>query len=141
MFKWVERAAAAVTVGVGQMWQQAVTENLVSDSLTAPPAVRIIHSGQGCNVEEEGYSERVFTIREGGTLELQCIVTGHPRPQVRRHTFGHTHSCKHTHRCTFKILNACTRFFQGSLDKNGGWSLRPAGWRSSAHSTKRNTAD
>ncbi|XP_075872850.1 MAM domain-containing glycosylphosphatidylinositol anchor protein 2-like [Nelusetta ayraudi] len=49
----------------------------------APPAVRIMHSGQGCNVEEERYSERVFTIREGGTLELQCLVTGHPRPLVR----------------------------------------------------------
>lgn len=56
---------------------------------TAPPAVRIIHSGQGCNVEEEGYSERVFTIREGGTLELQCLVTGHPRPQVRTHSQTH----------------------------------------------------
>uniref|UniRef100_A0A8C5HTV1 MAM domain-containing glycosylphosphatidylinositol anchor protein 2-like n=1 Tax=Gouania willdenowi TaxID=441366 RepID=A0A8C5HTV1_GOUWI len=49
----------------------------------APPAVRIVHSGQACNVEEERYSERVFTIREGATLELQCLVTGHPRPQVR----------------------------------------------------------
>lgn len=54
-------------------------------SPTAPPAVRIAHSGQGCNVEEERYSERVFTIREGGTLELQCLVTGHPRPQVAAH--------------------------------------------------------
>lgn len=51
-------------------------------SPTAPPSVRIVHSGQACNVEEERYSERVFTIREGGTLELQCLVTGHPRPQV-----------------------------------------------------------
>uniref|UniRef100_A0A672HKD1 MAM domain containing glycosylphosphatidylinositol anchor 2a n=1 Tax=Salarias fasciatus TaxID=181472 RepID=A0A672HKD1_SALFA len=46
-------------------------------------AVRIVHSGQTCNVEEERYSERVYTIREGETLELQCLVTGHPRPQVR----------------------------------------------------------
>ncbi|CAK6981039.1 MAM domain-containing glycosylphosphatidylinositol anchor protein 2-like, partial [Scomber scombrus] len=47
-----------------------------------PPTVRIVHSGQACNVEEERYSERVYTIREGETLELQCLVTGHPRPQV-----------------------------------------------------------
>ncbi|KAM7376464.1 hypothetical protein PAMP_006195 [Pampus punctatissimus] len=49
----------------------------------APPTVRIVHSGQTCNVEEERYSERVYTIREGETLELQCLVTGHPRPQIR----------------------------------------------------------
>ncbi|XP_062863957.1 MAM domain-containing glycosylphosphatidylinositol anchor protein 2 [Trichomycterus rosablanca] len=48
-----------------------------------PPAVRIIHSGHACNVEEERYSERVYTIREGETLELACLVSGHPRPQVR----------------------------------------------------------
>uniref|UniRef100_A0AAX7TJG3 MAM domain containing glycosylphosphatidylinositol anchor 2a n=1 Tax=Astatotilapia calliptera TaxID=8154 RepID=A0AAX7TJG3_ASTCA len=36
-----------------------------------------------CNVEEERYSERVYTIKEGETLELQCLVTGHPRPQIR----------------------------------------------------------
>ncbi|KAG8449184.1 hypothetical protein GDO86_016021 [Hymenochirus boettgeri] len=47
-----------------------------------PPTVRIIHSGLACNVEEERYSERVYTIREGETLELTCLVTGHPRPQV-----------------------------------------------------------
>uniref|UniRef100_A0A8D3DBZ6 MAM domain-containing glycosylphosphatidylinositol anchor protein 2-like n=1 Tax=Scophthalmus maximus TaxID=52904 RepID=A0A8D3DBZ6_SCOMX len=50
---------------------------------TTPPTVRIVHSGQACNVEEERYSERVYTIREGETLELQCLVTGHPRPQIR----------------------------------------------------------
>ncbi|XP_019734586.1 MAM domain-containing glycosylphosphatidylinositol anchor protein 2 isoform X2 [Hippocampus comes] len=49
----------------------------------APPSVRIVHSGQACNVEEERHSERVYTIREGETLELVCLVTGHPRPQVR----------------------------------------------------------
>uniref|UniRef100_A0A3B4ZX85 MAM domain-containing glycosylphosphatidylinositol anchor protein 2-like n=1 Tax=Stegastes partitus TaxID=144197 RepID=A0A3B4ZX85_9TELE len=49
----------------------------------SPPTVRIVHSGQACNVEEERYSERVYTIREGETLELQCLVTGHPRPQIR----------------------------------------------------------
>ncbi|KAB5562512.1 hypothetical protein PHYPO_G00018620 [Pangasianodon hypophthalmus] len=48
-----------------------------------PPTVRIIHSGQACNVEEERYTERVYTIREGETLELACIVSGHPRPQIR----------------------------------------------------------
>uniref|UniRef100_A0A8C2ZDP4 MAM domain containing glycosylphosphatidylinositol anchor 2a n=1 Tax=Cyclopterus lumpus TaxID=8103 RepID=A0A8C2ZDP4_CYCLU len=50
---------------------------------TAPPTVRIVHSGHTCNVEEERYSERVYTIREGATLELQCMVTGHPHPQIR----------------------------------------------------------
>lgn len=60
----------------------AVTSVACLLSPTAPPAVRIVHAGQACNVEEERYSERVFTIREGGTLELQCLVTGHPRPQV-----------------------------------------------------------
>ncbi|XP_067319250.1 MAM domain-containing glycosylphosphatidylinositol anchor protein 2 isoform X3 [Anolis sagrei] len=49
----------------------------------APPTVRIIHSGLACNIEEERYSERVYTIREGETLELTCLVTGHPRPQIR----------------------------------------------------------
>ncbi|TNN87377.1 MAM domain-containing glycosylphosphatidylinositol anchor protein 2 [Liparis tanakae] len=49
---------------------------------TAPPTVRIVHSGHTCNVEEERYSEKVYTIREGETLELQCLVTGHPHPQV-----------------------------------------------------------
>uniref|UniRef100_A0A8C1TDI2 MAM domain containing glycosylphosphatidylinositol anchor 2 n=1 Tax=Cyprinus carpio TaxID=7962 RepID=A0A8C1TDI2_CYPCA len=48
-----------------------------------PPTVRIVHSGHTCNVEEERYSERVYTIREGETLELTCLVTGHPRPQIR----------------------------------------------------------
>ncbi|KAL6036855.1 hypothetical protein STEG23_035058, partial [Scotinomys teguina] len=50
-------------------------------SRTAPPTVRIVHSGLACNIEEERYSERVYTIREGETLELTCLVTGHPRPQ------------------------------------------------------------
>ncbi|NWR04642.1 MDGA2 protein, partial [Paradoxornis webbianus] len=49
--------------------------------LAAPPTVRIVHSGLACNIEEERYSERVYTIREGETLELTCLVTGHPRPQ------------------------------------------------------------
>ncbi|KAL0967682.1 hypothetical protein UPYG_G00255500 [Umbra pygmaea] len=50
---------------------------------SAPPAVRIVHSGHACNVEEERHTERVYTIREGETLELTCLVTGHPRPQIR----------------------------------------------------------
>lgn len=33
-------------------------------------------------VKEDNISERVYTIREGDTLMLQCLVTGHPRPQV-----------------------------------------------------------
>ncbi|KAJ8290513.1 hypothetical protein GJAV_G00013870 [Gymnothorax javanicus] len=48
----------------------------------APPTVRIVHSGHACNIEEERYTERVYTIREGETLELTCLVTGHPRPQI-----------------------------------------------------------
>ncbi|KAL6486376.1 hypothetical protein MHYP_G00057680 [Metynnis hypsauchen] len=55
----------------------------VSDSDSTPPTVRIVHSGHACNVEEERYTERVYTIREGETLELTCLVTGHPRPQIR----------------------------------------------------------
>uniref|UniRef100_A0A8C1S4F5 MAM domain containing glycosylphosphatidylinositol anchor 2 n=1 Tax=Cyprinus carpio TaxID=7962 RepID=A0A8C1S4F5_CYPCA len=35
------------------------------------------------HLTEERYSERVYTIREGETLELTCLVTGHPRPQIR----------------------------------------------------------
>ncbi|XP_038154573.1 MAM domain-containing glycosylphosphatidylinositol anchor protein 2-like isoform X2 [Cyprinodon tularosa] len=54
-----------------------------SQGVYASPTVRIVHAGQACNVEEEQYSERVYTIREGETLELQCLVTGHPRPQIR----------------------------------------------------------
>lgn len=53
----------------------------------APPNVRIIHSGHACNIEEERYTERVYTIREGETLELTCLVSGHPRPQVRLWVF------------------------------------------------------
>ncbi|XP_028677452.1 MAM domain-containing glycosylphosphatidylinositol anchor protein 2 isoform X2 [Erpetoichthys calabaricus] len=49
----------------------------------APPTVRIVHSGQACNIEEERFTERVYTIREGEILELTCLVTGHPRPQIR----------------------------------------------------------
>lgn len=33
-------------------------------------------------MKEDNISERVYTIREGDTLMLQCLVTGHPRPQV-----------------------------------------------------------
>lgn len=41
-----------------------------------------MHAGQACVVKEDNISERVYTIREGDTLVLQCLVTGHPRPQV-----------------------------------------------------------
>uniref|UniRef100_A0A8D0G5L0 MAM domain containing glycosylphosphatidylinositol anchor 1 n=1 Tax=Sphenodon punctatus TaxID=8508 RepID=A0A8D0G5L0_SPHPU len=44
---------------------------------------QIIHAGQACVVKEDNISERVYTIREGDTLVLQCLVMGHPRPQVR----------------------------------------------------------
>ncbi|XP_065446615.1 MAM domain-containing glycosylphosphatidylinositol anchor protein 1 isoform X8 [Chrysemys picta bellii] len=49
----------------------------------APAQAQIIHAGQACVVKEDNISERVYTIREGNTLVLQCLVTGHPRPQVR----------------------------------------------------------
>lgn len=112
-------------------------------SPTAPPAVRIVHSGQGCNVEEERYSERVFTIREGGTLELQCLVTGHPRPQVHKNL----HACTHVHSLSRSLARPpflspslsqsslaaghsglCSLLlWSGSLDKDGGRSLGSAG--------------
>ncbi|XP_075470499.1 MAM domain-containing glycosylphosphatidylinositol anchor protein 2 isoform X2 [Ascaphus truei] len=68
----------------GVLWLlTALLEGIASQGVYAPPTVRIIHSGLACNIEEERYSERVYTIREGETLELTCLVTGHPRPQIR----------------------------------------------------------
>ncbi|XP_055741413.1 MAM domain-containing glycosylphosphatidylinositol anchor protein 2-like isoform X2 [Salvelinus fontinalis] len=58
-------------------------EGISCQGVYAPPTVRIVHSGHACNVEEERHAERVYTIREGETLELTCLVTGHPRPQIR----------------------------------------------------------
>ncbi|XP_019912057.2 MAM domain-containing glycosylphosphatidylinositol anchor protein 2 isoform X3 [Esox lucius] len=58
-------------------------EGIRCQGVYAPPTVRIVHSGHACNVEEERHTERVYTIREGETLELTCLVTGHPRPQIR----------------------------------------------------------
>ncbi|MBZ3880121.1 MAM domain-containing glycosylphosphatidylinositol anchor protein 1 [Sciurus carolinensis] len=49
----------------------------------APAQAQIVHAGQACVVKEDNVSERVYTIREGDILVLQCLVTGHPRPQVR----------------------------------------------------------
>ncbi|XP_071756180.1 MAM domain-containing glycosylphosphatidylinositol anchor protein 1 [Centroberyx gerrardi] len=49
----------------------------------APANAQIVHSGAACNVKEDNISERIYTIKEGDTLVLQCIVKGHPRPQVR----------------------------------------------------------
>ncbi|XP_060117356.1 MAM domain-containing glycosylphosphatidylinositol anchor protein 2 [Heteronotia binoei] len=66
------------------LWLLSVLlESVAGQGVYAPPTVRIIHSGLACNIEEERYSERVYTIREGETLELTCLVTGHPRPQIR----------------------------------------------------------
>ncbi|XP_039387535.1 MAM domain-containing glycosylphosphatidylinositol anchor protein 1 isoform X4 [Mauremys reevesii] len=53
------------------------------DGVYAPAQAQIIHAGQACVVKEANISERVYTIREGNILVLQCLVTGHPRPQVR----------------------------------------------------------
>ncbi|XP_072347129.1 MAM domain-containing glycosylphosphatidylinositol anchor protein 2 isoform X2 [Scyliorhinus torazame] len=58
-------------------------EGIAAQGVYAPPTVSIMHSGQACNIEEERYTERVYTIREGETLELTCLVRGHPRPQIR----------------------------------------------------------
>ncbi|KAM4694099.1 MAM domain-containing glycosylphosphatidylinositol anchor protein 1 isoform 2-T2 [Discoglossus pictus] len=49
----------------------------------ASPQAQIIHAGQACVVKDDNVNERVYTIREGDILVLQCLVTGHPRPQVR----------------------------------------------------------
>lgn len=49
----------------------------------APPTVRIVHTAPACDVDENRFTERVHTVREGQTLELLCLVTGHPRPQIR----------------------------------------------------------
>ncbi|XP_051502933.1 MAM domain-containing glycosylphosphatidylinositol anchor protein 2-like [Myxocyprinus asiaticus] len=68
----------------GLLWLLAVLfEGVFCQGVYAPPNVRIIHSGHACNIEEERYTERVYTIREGETLELTCLVSGHPRPQIR----------------------------------------------------------
>uniref|UniRef100_A0A3Q2X4C2 MAM domain containing glycosylphosphatidylinositol anchor 1 n=1 Tax=Haplochromis burtoni TaxID=8153 RepID=A0A3Q2X4C2_HAPBU len=48
-----------------------------------PANAQIVHSGAACNVKDDNMSERIYTIKEGDTLVLQCIVKGHPRPQVR----------------------------------------------------------
>lgn len=47
-----------------------------------------MHAGQACVVKEDNISERVYTIREGDILMLQCLVTGHPRPQVSPIVWG-----------------------------------------------------
>uniref|UniRef100_A0A3P9GY91 MAM domain containing glycosylphosphatidylinositol anchor 1 n=1 Tax=Oryzias latipes TaxID=8090 RepID=A0A3P9GY91_ORYLA len=49
----------------------------------APANAQIVHSGAACNVKDESINERIYTIKEGDTMVLQCIVKGHPRPQVR----------------------------------------------------------
>ncbi|XP_053139929.1 MAM domain-containing glycosylphosphatidylinositol anchor protein 2 isoform X2 [Hemicordylus capensis] len=72
-------------VACGLVWWllPVLLEGIAGQGVYAPPTVRINHSGLACNIEEERYSERVYTIREGETLELMCLVTGHPRPQIR----------------------------------------------------------
>lgn len=58
----------------------------------APAQAQIVHAGQACVVKEDNISERVYTIREGDTLMLQCLVTGHPRPQVSPSVASPPHS-------------------------------------------------
>ncbi|XP_073194647.1 MAM domain-containing glycosylphosphatidylinositol anchor protein 1 isoform X8 [Lepidochelys kempii] len=60
-----------------------VPVSIRGDGVYAPAQAQIIHAGQACVVKEDNISERVYTIRESDTLVLQCLVTGHPRPQVR----------------------------------------------------------
>lgn len=67
------------TLGSGHQEISIFTSSFLS---TAPAQAQIIHAGQACVVKEDNISERVYTIREGDTLVLQCLVTGHPRPQV-----------------------------------------------------------
>lgn len=54
--------------------------------LAAPANAQIVHSGAACNVKDDNISERIYTIKEGDALVLQCIVKGHPRPQVSSQT-------------------------------------------------------
>ncbi|CAB1418037.1 unnamed protein product [Pleuronectes platessa] len=48
-----------------------------------PANAQIVHSGAACNVKDDNISERIYTIKENDTLVLQCIVKGHPRPEIR----------------------------------------------------------
>lgn len=84
--------------------------SLLPDS-TAPPTVRIVHSGLACNIEEERYSERVYTIQEGETLELTCLVTGHPRPQVSPEPW-------YCGKLSFTFLGSQKVYILGDLAKN-----------------------
>ncbi|XP_062248978.1 MAM domain-containing glycosylphosphatidylinositol anchor protein 1-like [Platichthys flesus] len=49
----------------------------------APANAQIVHSGAACNVKDDNISERIYTIKENDTLVLQCLVKGHPRPEIR----------------------------------------------------------
>uniref|UniRef100_A0AAV2K7I0 Uncharacterized protein n=1 Tax=Knipowitschia caucasica TaxID=637954 RepID=A0AAV2K7I0_KNICA len=69
-------------VSIAEHWAIASANPRFIPPHRTPPSVRIIHSGHACNVDEERHTERVYTIREGETLELTCLVTGHPRPQT-----------------------------------------------------------
>ncbi|TRY95098.1 hypothetical protein DNTS_016338 [Danionella cerebrum] len=73
--------------GVGPNYSSVLSaRELPADSIAppcSPPTVQIIHSGHACNIEEESYTERIYNIHEGETLELTCLVSGHPRPQCR----------------------------------------------------------
>uniref|UniRef100_A0A3B4AHF5 MAM domain containing glycosylphosphatidylinositol anchor 2a n=1 Tax=Periophthalmus magnuspinnatus TaxID=409849 RepID=A0A3B4AHF5_9GOBI len=64
------------------LWLCAVVCDVSSRGSTAP-TVRIVHAAPACDVDEDRFTEGVHTIREGQTLELLCLVSGHPRPQIR----------------------------------------------------------
>ncbi|KAK2531627.1 Mdga1 [Columba guinea] len=76
-------AQKLLVMGTLEAKSTGLTKARGSDGFLAPAQAQIIHAGQACVVKEDNISERVYTIREGDTLVLQCLVTGHPRPQVR----------------------------------------------------------
>ncbi|XP_075927107.1 MAM domain-containing glycosylphosphatidylinositol anchor protein 2-like isoform X4 [Petromyzon marinus] len=54
-----------------------------SQGVYAPPSARILAGGHACLLRDDGFSEYAYVIREGHSLQLTCVVSGHPRPQVR----------------------------------------------------------
>ncbi|XP_055361569.1 MAM domain-containing glycosylphosphatidylinositol anchor protein 2 isoform X2 [Betta splendens] len=95
-------------LGVRLLWLLiGVLRAVRGQGVYAPPTVHILPSAQGCAVEEERDAERVYTVREGDTLELQCLFTGHPRPQIRWTKAGATDHLNdlYLHNETLRIEN------------------------------------
>ncbi|KAK1791024.1 hypothetical protein P4O66_002075 [Electrophorus voltai] len=76
------RAQPAISVGPPGNTQMRNFNTDISVNTGAPANAQIVHSGQACVVKEDNISEGIYTIREGDTLRLQCLVKGHPRPQT-----------------------------------------------------------